>query len=92
MPGVCVCRGEMLVRRQIQFWLHAVGGGVKQDSIYFLFQTDRRTLSMSESMASTVTAPSEEDRSSSDDDRAEDDDSDTASAPSPTPLQIEEGV
>ena len=43
-------------------------------------------MSISESVASTITAPSEEDLTTSDDDNAEDNDetSDTASAPSPT--------
>ena len=51
-----------------------------------------RTVSTSESIASTITAPSEEDMSSSDEDNGEDngETSDTASAPSPVPMHHEE--
>ncbi|KAL8560309.1 hypothetical protein ACOMHN_006040 [Nucella lapillus] len=57
-------------------------------------QTELRTTSVCESVASTTTAVSEgeEDVSSSEEDNADGDDSDTTSAPSPTPLTIEEGV
>ena len=57
------------------------------------FQSDRRTTSTCESMASTATAASdgEDDVSSSEEDNGDGDDSDTASAPSPTMMQEEEG-
>ncbi|XP_025090723.1 nuclear receptor corepressor 1-like isoform X5 [Pomacea canaliculata] len=54
-------------------------------------QSERRKVSMSESVASTTTAVSEEDVSSSEEDNGDGDDSDTTSAPSPTPLPTEEG-
>lgn len=57
-----------------------------------LLQSERRKVSMSESVASTTTAVSEEDVSSSEEDNGDGDDSDTTSAPSPTPLPTEEGV
>ena len=51
-------------------------------------EDSKRTVSMSESVASTITAASEESMSSDDDDNGEDngESSDTASAPSPTPV------
>ena len=51
-------------------------------------EDSKRTVSMSESVASTITAASEESMSSDDDDNGEDngESSDTASAPSPAPL------
>ena len=59
----------------------------------FLQQDAGRTVSTSESVASTITAASEEDMSSSDDDNGEDNDdsSDTASAPSPPPIHQVKG-
>lgn len=54
-------------------------------------QSERRTTSICESIASTTTAISEEDVSSSEEDNGDGDDSDTTSAPSPTHLQMEEG-
>ena len=60
---------------------------------FFGFQSDRRTTSTCDSMASTATAASdgEDDVSSSEEDNGDGDDSDTASAPSPTMMQEEEG-
>ncbi|XP_050409847.2 nuclear receptor corepressor 1 isoform X2 [Patella vulgata] len=53
---------------------------------------DKRTVSMSESVASTMTAHSDDELSLCEEDNGEDngDDSDTTSAPSPTPMQIDE--
>ncbi|XP_078336139.1 uncharacterized protein LOC111132990 isoform X2 [Crassostrea virginica] len=54
-------------------------------------EVDKRTTSVCESIASTVTATSDvEDMSSGMEDNDEDNDSDTTSAPSPTPQRIEE--
>lgn len=53
---------------------------------------DKRTTSICESIASTVTAPSDvEDMSSGMEDNDEDNDSDTTSAPSPSNQRMEEG-
>ncbi|XP_046570749.1 LOW QUALITY PROTEIN: uncharacterized protein LOC124278997 [Haliotis rubra] len=54
-------------------------------------KADKRTTSISESVASTVTAASDAEMLSSDEDNGADDDSDTASAPSPTTLPIDDG-
>ncbi|XP_056017947.1 serine/arginine repetitive matrix protein 2-like isoform X6 [Ostrea edulis] len=55
-------------------------------------EVDKRTTSICESIASTVTAPSDvEDMSSGMEDNDEDNDSDTTSAPSPSNQRMEEG-
>ncbi len=61
--------------------------------VFCLQRESNRTVSTSESVASTMTAPSEEELTSSDEDNGEDngDTSDTASAPSPTPFSKPNG-
>lgn len=64
----------------------------KIDQVLNSQEVDKRTTSVCESIASTVTATSDvEDMSSGMEDNDEDNDSDTTSAPSPTPQRIEEG-
>lgn len=56
-----------------------------------LQEEDNRTVSICESIASTVTAPEIDDEAPSSMDEDDDGDSDTTSAPSPTPMRMEEG-
>jgi hypothetical protein len=55
-------------------------------------EEDNRTVSICESIASTVTAPEIDDEAPSSMDEDDDADSDTTSAPSPSSLRIEEGL
>ena len=57
-----------------------------------LQEEDNRTVSICESIASTVTAPEIDDEAPSSMDEDDDADSDTTSAPSPSSLRIEEGL
>jgi hypothetical protein len=57
----------------------------------FLQDDDNRTISICESVASTVTAPSDGEQMLSDnEDNRDTDDSGTASAPSPRPLHLDD--
>ena len=60
------------------------------EKLFLQKRESNRTTSTSESVASTMTAPSEEELTSSDEDNGEDngETSDTASAPSPAPRSM----
>ena len=73
-----------------KFHLDTLIDQFKQDKVRRHQEEGGRTVSISESVASTTTAPSEDDLSTDDEDNAEDNDmtSDTASAPSPAPARL----
>lgn len=61
------------------------------NTVLFLQEEDNRTVSICESVASTVTAPSDGEQLLSDnEDNHDTDDSGTASAPSPRPLNLDD--
>lgn len=64
---------------------------VTKIELFILQEEDNRTVSICESIASTVTAPDIDDEPPSSMDEDDDADSDTTSAPSPSSLRIEDG-